>query len=246
LPAFADKPIARGEPLFFEHEGSRGVRDGDWKLVSLSGNAWELYNFKTDPSEMTNLITAEPARSKSLIAKWEAWARRCNVDTTTDLLGMSVGAQEVSSEDSLHIFTPTIANREIVIACEVTPDPAKPNGVILAQGGKDNGYALHISSGQLIFSVRETGLLTSIQGQVPTGTFSVEAKLERGGKMSLSINGKPAVTGKAPGLIRGQPLEILTITEDSGTAVGRYRAPNAFKGKVEKLDIQTIPAAGNQ
>jgi arylsulfatase A-like enzyme len=32
----------RGAPFFFEHEGSRAVRDGKWKLVSLSGDAWEL------------------------------------------------------------------------------------------------------------------------------------------------------------------------------------------------------------
>lgn len=32
-PAFADKPIDR-EALFWEHEGNRAVRVGDWKLVA--------------------------------------------------------------------------------------------------------------------------------------------------------------------------------------------------------------------
>jgi arylsulfatase len=37
VPAFANQTVARPAPLFFEHDGSRGVRDGDWKLVSVVG-----------------------------------------------------------------------------------------------------------------------------------------------------------------------------------------------------------------
>ena len=49
LPALENQPVARAEPLFFEHEGSRAVRDGKWKLVSLSGDAWELYDLEPIP-----------------------------------------------------------------------------------------------------------------------------------------------------------------------------------------------------
>ena len=32
-PAFEGKPLARTQPIFWEHEGNKAVRDGKWKLV---------------------------------------------------------------------------------------------------------------------------------------------------------------------------------------------------------------------
>jgi arylsulfatase len=82
LPAFAEKPIQR-DALFWEHEGNAAVRVGDWKLVRLGkgGGAWELYNLKTDRTELHNLANEKPELAKELLIKWETWAERCNVLT---------------------------------------------------------------------------------------------------------------------------------------------------------------------
>ena len=85
LPALTvNRPIDRAVPLFFEHDGSRAVRDGDWKLVAVVGDAWELYNIARDPTEMQNLSAVQPERVKALAAAWQEWAKRTHVDVGRD------------------------------------------------------------------------------------------------------------------------------------------------------------------
>ncbi len=79
VPAFANQPIQR-DALYWEHEGNAAIRVGDWKLVRLGRRGpWELYNLKTDRTELHDLAAAEPDRVKELAAKWESWANRAQV-----------------------------------------------------------------------------------------------------------------------------------------------------------------------
>jgi arylsulfatase A-like enzyme len=78
-PAFANQPLRRQAPLFFEHDGSRAIREGNWKLVSMRGGEWELYNIEGDRTELNNLASRYPEKVKELAARWNAWAARTNV-----------------------------------------------------------------------------------------------------------------------------------------------------------------------
>lgn len=78
-PAFANQPLPRKAPLFFEHDGSRAVRAGRWKLVSARDGQWELYDIAADRTELNNLAGKEPERVRELAARWDEWARRTNV-----------------------------------------------------------------------------------------------------------------------------------------------------------------------
>ena len=85
LPAFANKNLKR-EELFWEHEGNRALRVGNWKIVSRvqknkvftpsDETAWELYDLEKDPTETSNLALRFPEKVKSLAAKWEQEAVR--------------------------------------------------------------------------------------------------------------------------------------------------------------------------
>ncbi len=79
VPAFANKPIAR-EALYWEHEGNRALREGNWKLVAKGpAGKWELYDIDRDRAELHDLSAREPERVKTLAQKWEAWANRAGV-----------------------------------------------------------------------------------------------------------------------------------------------------------------------
>jgi len=85
LPAFTGRKLER-EFLFWEHEGNRAIRMGNWKLVAKVGtqmkftpedeNAWELYELESDPSETVDLAEKYPGRVKEMAAKWEQEAIR--------------------------------------------------------------------------------------------------------------------------------------------------------------------------
>jgi arylsulfatase len=79
VPAMSGKGIDR-EAIYWEHEGNRAIRVGDWKLVAKgAGGAWELYNIARDRSEQNNLASAEPERAKRMADMWQAWAERAHV-----------------------------------------------------------------------------------------------------------------------------------------------------------------------
>jgi hypothetical protein len=78
VPAFADRPLDRD--IYWEHEGNRAVRSGDWKLVAKGPDGkWELYNIADDRVEANDLADRHPDRVKEMTAKWEAWATRAKV-----------------------------------------------------------------------------------------------------------------------------------------------------------------------
>jgi len=79
LPAFVGRPLNRAQPIFWEHEGNRAVRAGQWKLVAKENQPWELYDMAADRSEMHDLAQALPERVEQLETQWNAWAARANV-----------------------------------------------------------------------------------------------------------------------------------------------------------------------
>jgi arylsulfatase A-like enzyme len=77
-------PALRGEAmpkrtLFFEHEGTRAVREGRYKLTALRGGSWKLYDMDRDRTEIDDLSEREPQRVASLAGKWDIWAAENHV-----------------------------------------------------------------------------------------------------------------------------------------------------------------------
>lgn len=77
--AFWNKPIER-EAIYWEHEGNRAVRQGNWKLVAKHQGNWELYDIATDRVEANNQAARHPEKVRELAALYEAWAKRSQVE----------------------------------------------------------------------------------------------------------------------------------------------------------------------
>lgn len=66
-----DVTIARNS-IWFAHEGNRGLRAGNWKIVAAGEDApWELYDVSKDRSESNNLAAKKPDKLRELAAQWE-------------------------------------------------------------------------------------------------------------------------------------------------------------------------------
>ena len=69
--AFAkDETIAR-DSLWWLHEDNKAIRVGDWKLVAAKGDAWALYDLKTDRAEQNDLAAKMPEKAKELADLWQ-------------------------------------------------------------------------------------------------------------------------------------------------------------------------------
>lgn len=65
--------------LYFEHESNRAIREGNWKLVALKYNPWELYDMTDIRTERLNVAGKYQDVVARLSAKWEVWAEANDV-----------------------------------------------------------------------------------------------------------------------------------------------------------------------
>jgi arylsulfatase len=75
-------PILRGDsmaerpPIHLLYGSDRGLRDGDWKLVSFRNHPWELYNMADDRTELHDLAKQHPERLQKMVATWTEMAEQ--------------------------------------------------------------------------------------------------------------------------------------------------------------------------
>lgn len=229
LPALRGDTIPE-RPLAFEHQEARALRKGRWKVVWSKRMPreiqWELYDLENDRCETNDLAKLDPERTAALADEWLAWARRVKV------YPFFMPETKQTNEET----SPPIAGRPIQVTCDVAPQST--DGVILAQGGNQYGYALHLTEGKLVFTVRIQKEVTAITAdRTPHGPFHLSAQLLPDGRMLLAVDGKQVAQGKAPGLIPVQPMDGLSIAQDTESAVGNYNAPFPLQGKVENVKI---------
>ncbi|WP_183308161.1 arylsulfatase [Dysgonomonas hofstadii] len=68
--------------LGFEHFNERAFISNDgWKIIRQGEKKpWELYNLKTDCTELNNVADENPEKLKELTAQYDKWAKECMVE----------------------------------------------------------------------------------------------------------------------------------------------------------------------
>lgn len=69
-PVFDGKSLGKRPPIHLLHHVDRGLRDGDWKLVSFQSKKWELYNIAEDRTELHDLAAKHPEIVEKMAAEW--------------------------------------------------------------------------------------------------------------------------------------------------------------------------------
>ncbi|RYX86435.1 arylsulfatase [bacterium] len=253
MPAFQGNPLQRANPIFWEHEGNRGVRSGKWKLVSKFLDPWELYDIEADRTEQHDLVKENPQLARDLAARWDKWAGESFVDqwqgkrrndwgdNVPDAPG-EVGSKELVFElkpnaTLVRDNAPMIANRSITISAKL--GATHGDGVIVAQGGDREGYSLFIKAGKLVLATRSGGTLTTAISPepLPTGQVIVGANIAKDGTLTIQIEANTLATAKGPSL-KAMPADGLNVGRDGGGLVGNYTAENDFNGTIESVRIE--------
>jgi|UniRef100_UPI003783C911 arylsulfatase A-like enzyme len=76
LPVLKGGTRAGHESLCWATSGCKAVRMGDWKLVALPGKPWELYDLKTDRTELHDLASQQSERVAAMAKVFEAWQKK--------------------------------------------------------------------------------------------------------------------------------------------------------------------------
>ncbi len=79
IPLIFGKINSTHDTLFWEHEGGRAIRIGNWKMASLKDQKWELFNLEKDKTEINDLSSQYPDRVEDMNKLWEDWAKKVNL-----------------------------------------------------------------------------------------------------------------------------------------------------------------------
>lgn len=113
------------------------------------------------------------------------------------------------------------------------------DGVVIARGGPNDGFALAIRNGIPRFLVRAGNELRSANAKTKIGTdwTHLAGVLGDDKSIRLFVNGKLAGTGQATSFLQTDPKQGLEIGGDEGSAVGDYKSPFHFKGLIDEVRL---------
>jgi arylsulfatase A-like enzyme len=277
--SFAD-PAApdRRTTQYYELWGNRGIYHEGWKAVVVhkprawdilrpapfEADRWELYDLRNDPGEANDLAAKYPARLKTMIDLFDAEARRNQVYPIDDNLirGARVAAAVNGDRTEFTYLMPgpkglsdrtmpPISGRNYTI--RIAFDARKEDeGVLLAVGGIEAGFAFYLKDGRIRYDYNDLGLAHfSIADDRPLaeGRSNVELRYELDGPLqghaTLSVNGRVVGRQHMTQRVRAGYSgggEMFNIGTDMGSApTTAYAPPFTFTGRIDRVTFTVDP-----
>ena len=213
--------------------------------------AEELYDLESDPYELNNIAAVSENSRQLLLMRngLDEWMTstddKQSIDAKPLLLsepflliqpaGKKKAALILKADDDLHgDAAPRIANRPFTITVELEK---LGEGVLAAQGGQANGWALFVRDGELHFVVNRDKQRESLTAKINSAK-RIEASLGPKSVARLKIDGEEVSKKSFSGLLTVQPIDGLQIGRDLAAAVGDYKAPYVFKGEIKSATLE--------
>ncbi|MFD4267319.1 sulfatase-like hydrolase/transferase [Rhodococcus sp. NPDC058481] len=275
----ADAP-ERHDLQYFEMAGNRGIYYKGWSAVTrhstpwlpnevlpaLDDDVWELYDGATDWTQAHDLAAEMPEKLAALQRLWLIEAVKYNVlpidDRRFERLNATIAGRPQLVSGNTQVLFPgmkrlsensvlDIKNRSFTVTAAIeTPRKAATNGVIIAQGGRFGGWALHVSDGRAKFVYNLLGMtefVTEADEDVPAGSHQIRAEfaydgggLAKGGDVTLYYDGRNVGAGRVD---QTQPMifsadETTDIGDDYGMPVSAgYSGATKFNGRIDVVQI---------
>jgi arylsulfatase A-like enzyme len=253
----ADAPSTHSEQ-YTEMVGHRGFYRDGWEAVTLhqpftrfEDSEWELYDLRSDPTEVDDLAATHPEKVRELADAWEAAAHANQVYPLDEGSGVKFLVRPERSAvfgEPVTILpgTPTlerwrsqqlIANRGFRVVVSVA---VWGSGTLVAHGDQGGGYSLYVEEGQLRLAHNDgRGRVTVVGGDVASASV-VEAVFVApgGGTWSVSLLADGAFVASADGLtllFPMAPFQGIDVGLDSKSPVVWGRGTFPFTGEISSV-----------
>ena len=103
VPVFTKDNTVQHDFFWWNHDGNRAIRIGDWKLVADHTKPWELYDLSKDRSETKNLASVYPEKVKEMEQAWIKHGEELHALAMQDPAPKGAGKkQNAGKENSVH------------------------------------------------------------------------------------------------------------------------------------------------
>lgn len=232
LPVLRDPSVRVRDHAFHAYPRAklgRAIRTERYRMVQWLNpgepeeNAeYEVYDYQNDSVEHKNIAQERPDVLADLKKKLDGYR-----------LPVSRSLKK-QKRQTTKAKTPQIAERRISISATVRGESL--NGVVVAQGGNQHGYALHFIDGTAVLDVRINGNVTRLRAQnAAAGLVKLSARIDSN-QLSLTVNQSTVRTDSA-GFIPVQPIDGLSVGTDTQSAAGDYHPSNDFSGQVISYSV---------
>jgi arylsulfatase len=269
----------RKKTQYFELIGNRGIYHDGWMASAFHKepwntagtkdfalDKWQLYDLGKDYSQADDVAASNPEKLKQLQAIFDQEAKKYNVypldDRAAARFANPGGINRPSFVTGRKHFefypgavrlpeavAPSVKSKSHSITADVVIPPEGAEGVLIAMGGDEAGYAVCVKDKKLIYYFNYYSYdhyKVKSTTDVPTGKVQLKMDFKydgggpaKGGTATLFINGKQAGEGRIEKTIPGKfGFDEMDIGMDLSSPVSEeYEPPFKFSGTVEKVTI---------